>query len=123
MLLHTLYYLRPKRFLSYRHDLHPVNQSPHLRPGLKDPLSTNCQITHLLLKFSLMKLDIPRGGKISLLSFLFEVRSELKKVTFPSRPKIIRLSIIVIGASIIVAIYLGALDYFFVRLLELVLNK
>ena len=70
-----------------------------------------------------MKLDIPRGGKISLLSFLFEVRSELKKDTFPSRPKIIRLSIIVIGASIIVAIYLGALDYFFVRLLELVLNK
>lgn len=70
-----------------------------------------------------MKLDIPQGGKIPLLSFVFEVRNELKKVSFPTRKQIIRMSTIVIGASVVVSLYLGLLDYTFINLLKFVLNR
>jgi preprotein translocase subunit SecE len=56
------------------------------------------------------------------LQFLKEVRTELMKVTWPSRTEIIRLTGVVIGVSIAVGIYLGGLDFIFTRLVQLLLK-
>jgi preprotein translocase subunit SecE len=50
--------------------------------------------------------------------FLKEVRLEMKKVNWPSREETIKYTLIVIGVSLVVAIYLGGLDYIFSFLLN-----
>ncbi|MCL4398069.1 preprotein translocase subunit SecE [Patescibacteria group bacterium] len=55
--------------------------------------------------------------------FIKEVRSELAKVAWPTRPEVVRLTGVVIGVSIIVGVYLGGLDYVFTRLIELLLKQ
>ena len=50
-------------------------------------------------------------NKIS--TFLKEVRLEMKKVNWPTREETIRYTLIVIGVSFFVALYLGGLDYVF----------
>jgi preprotein translocase subunit SecE len=52
-------------------------------------------------------------------AFLKEVRLEMKKVNWPSREETIKYTLIVIGVSLAVAIYLGGLDF----LLSLLLNR
>lgn len=54
--------------------------------------------------------------------FLVEVKNELGKVTWPSRADTIRLTSIVIGISIGVGLYLGALDLVFTELLKLLIG-
>ncbi|MBI4709481.1 MAG: preprotein translocase subunit SecE [Candidatus Portnoybacteria bacterium] len=46
-------------------------------------------------------------------NFLKEVRTEMKKVTWPTRQDTIRYTLIVIGVSLGVAIFLGGLDFLF----------
>ncbi|MBU3901568.1 preprotein translocase subunit SecE [Patescibacteria group bacterium] len=46
-------------------------------------------------------------------TFLTEVRVELKKVTWPTRPEAIRYSLTVIGISLGVALFLGLADLAF----------
>jgi preprotein translocase subunit SecE len=48
-------------------------------------------------------------NKIS--QFLKEVRQEVRKVTWPTKAETIRYSIMVIVASLVVAAYLGGVDY------------
>ena len=50
--------------------------------------------------------------------FLKEVRLEMKKVNWPTRQETIKYTLIVIGVSVAVAIYLGGLDVFFTSLLN-----
>jgi preprotein translocase subunit SecE len=50
--------------------------------------------------------------------FLKEVRAELKKVTWPSRNDTIKYTLIVIGASLVVAAFLGGLDFLFTWALQ-----
>lgn len=54
--------------------------------------------------------------------FLTEVRDELKKVTYPSREEVIRLTTIVIILSVAVALFLSGLDYIFARLFNKLLS-
>ncbi len=56
------------------------------------------------------------------IKFLKEVRSELKRVTWPTRQEAIRLTSMVIAVSIVVGIYIGALDYLFTKIMELLLK-
>lgn len=56
------------------------------------------------------------------LVFLKEVRAEMAKVSWPSRQEAIRLTLIVIGLSLIVAAYIGGLDFVFTKLVELILK-
>jgi len=51
-------------------------------------------------------------------TFVSEVRTELLKITWPSRRTVIDLTIVVLGLSTIVGIYLGAADYLFTLGLE-----
>jgi len=56
------------------------------------------------------------------IKFLKEVRSELKRVTWPTRQEAVRLTSVVIFVSILVGIYIGALDYLFTKIMELLLK-
>jgi preprotein translocase subunit SecE len=51
--------------------------------------------------------------------FLKEVNEELRKVVWPTRPEVIRLTAVVILVSLIVALYLGALDLILTKVLAL----
>lgn len=48
-----------------------------------------------------------------IITFLSEVRAELKKVTWPSRQDTLRYTLMVIGISLAVALFLGAMDFLF----------
>lgn len=66
-------------------------------------------------------LSLASGAKPFL--FLKEVRTELSKVTWPSKQQAIRLTLIVIAVSIVVAIFIGALDFLFTQLMTIVLKR
>jgi len=50
-------------------------------------------------------------------NFLRETQDELKKVTWPTRQEVIRLTMVVITVSLVVGLFLGVLDFSFTRLL------
>jgi len=55
--------------------------------------------------------------------YFYEAKEELGKVAWPSRKEAIRSTLTVIGVSIGIAVYLGALDYGFNVLLEKLVIK
>lgn len=56
------------------------------------------------------------------LSFLRETQEELKKVIWPTRQEVVRLTGVVIIVSAIVGLFIGGLDFVFTKLLSLVLR-
>lgn len=54
--------------------------------------------------------------------FLKEVREELKKVVWPTRDEVVRLTGVVIIISLIVGLYLGGIDFILTKLLALVIK-
>ena len=54
--------------------------------------------------------------------FLKEVRDELRKVVWPTRNEVIRLTAVVIIVSLIVGIYLGGIDLILTKILALVIK-
>ena len=57
--------------------------------------------------------QLPQKG----IEFLKEVRLELKRTTWPTRKEAINLTLIVIGFGLVVAAFLGGLDFLFSWLL------
>lgn len=55
--------------------------------------------------------------------FLSSVRVELEKVTWPTPELTIRLTVVVILVTIIVAFFLGGIDFLLTKMLELILQK
>jgi len=53
-----------------------------------------------------------------LITFLKEVKLEIKKVNWPTRQETIKYTLIVIGISAGVAAFLGTLDFIFTALLN-----
>jgi preprotein translocase subunit SecE len=51
-------------------------------------------------------------------TFLPEVKSEMKKVTFPSRDEVVGTTVVVIITSVIFAFYLWVSDIIIIRLYE-----
>jgi len=51
-------------------------------------------------------------------AFFGEVKTELKKVNWPNRKETIKYTLIVIVVLVLVATYLGAIDFLFSRLLN-----
>ena len=51
-------------------------------------------------------------------SFLTETRSEIKKVTFPSRDEVVGTTIVVLIASVIFAVYLWVADLIILQAFE-----
>ena len=56
---------------------------------------------------------IPRGGRVGIVAFAQECWSELQKVTWPSRETIVRLTLIVVVISALIAAYIFAFDNLF----------
>lgn len=56
------------------------------------------------------------------LNFLREVRSEMERVSWPSRDQTVRLSTIVIVLTAGVAVYIGLLDSLFTKLAAILFN-
>ncbi len=54
-------------------------------------------------------------GKVK--NFIDEARQEFKRVNWPTRAETMRMTGMVIGISVAVALFLGALDFLFVSLL------
>jgi preprotein translocase subunit SecE len=52
------------------------------------------------------------------ITFLKEVRLELRRVTWPTRQETVKHTLIVIGLSLAVAAFLGGLDFLFSWLLD-----
>lgn len=57
------------------------------------------------------------------LQFFKEVRTELSKVSWPNRQTVLKLTIVVIGVSVAVGIYLGGLDVIFAKAVETLLAR
>ena len=55
-------------------------------------------------------------------TFLKETRDELKKVVWPTREEVIRLTGVVILVSLVVGIFLGGLDFVFTKGMEMVIR-
>jgi len=56
-------------------------------------------------------------------NFFKEVRAELKKVTWPTREQVIKLTIVVVVISLVFGIYIGGLDLVLTQATGLILNK
>jgi preprotein translocase subunit SecE len=54
--------------------------------------------------------------------FLKEVRQEVRKVTWPKREETFRYALMVIVASLIVAAYLGGVDYVVSKIMEMLIS-
>lgn len=57
----------------------------------------------------------------SVIVFLRQVRDELNQVIWPDKNKTVRLTTIVIVVSVLVGLYLGALDYLFTNLMGIII--
>ena len=53
-----------------------------------------------------------------IISFLKEVRTEIKKVNWPSKQETLRYTLIVVGVSVVIAAFLGGVDFIFRLILD-----
>ena len=51
-----------------------------------------------------------------------EVKTELKKVSWPSKNDTVQMTLLVISVSAIVSFYLGGVDYLFTKVMSMLLN-
>ncbi len=54
--------------------------------------------------------------------FLKEVRTELKKVVWPTQEQTLRLTAIVVGVSLVVGLYVGVLDFALTKIVGLIVR-
>lgn len=66
---------------------------------------------------------VRRGEKKISFQRVRNVITELRKVSWPSRDETVRLTLIVLVITIVVALILGAIDYGFSRLIDSVLIR
>lgn len=62
-------------------------------------------------------------SKFAPVQFLKEVRVELSKVVWPSKRETIRLTLIIIGVSLAVGIFLGGIDFVLTKIMEVILRR
>lgn len=67
------------------------------------------------------KISVPNFGR-SPLEFLQESRQELKKVKWPTKEEVVRMTTIVIIVSIFVGFFISSLDYLFTKIMQIVVK-
>jgi preprotein translocase subunit SecE len=60
--------------------------------------------------------------ELGFIRYLRGTRSELKKVTWPTRQEAQNLTYIVLGVTVAFAVFLGLLDWVFTQLFQLILS-
>jgi len=56
-----------------------------------------------------------------IVQYIKESKSEMKKVTWPTKKETVKHTMIVIGVSLGVAVFLGALDYIFSKVISAII--
>jgi len=56
------------------------------------------------------------------LKFLKEVKLELEKVVWPTKKEAVKLTAIVVGVSVAVGLFVGALDFLLTKMMEIVIR-
>jgi len=69
-----------------------------------------------------MSAQVQTAKSFFLVRYFSEVKDELGKVTWPNRQQTISKTLLVIGASVIVGIYIGVLDFVFTHLTTLIIK-
>jgi preprotein translocase subunit SecE len=64
----------------------------------------------------------PRVPNVRLGESVREIRSELRKVVWPTRDEAIRLTVVVIGVCTAIGLFLGAVDFVFAQMFQLILR-
>jgi preprotein translocase subunit SecE len=59
---------------------------------------------------------------MSIISYITEVKAESKNIKWPTKKQVVNYTVVVIVLSILLAIYVGALDALFAKLLSIILN-
>lgn len=59
---------------------------------------------------------------MSIISYITEVKAESKNIKWPTKKQVVNYTLVVIVLSLLLAIYVGALDAFFAKLLSIILN-
>jgi preprotein translocase subunit SecE len=54
--------------------------------------------------------------------YLKDTRGELRKVSWPTRKQAINLTLIVLAVTVVMAAFLGALDFVFAQLIRLIIS-
>lgn len=54
-------------------------------------------------------------------TYLQEVAREIKKISWPTREQTQNMTLLVIGVSVIVGLYIGILDYIFKQLIAVII--
>ncbi|MDO8654972.1 MAG: preprotein translocase subunit SecE [bacterium] len=57
-----------------------------------------------------------------LITFLQEVRLEARRVNWPTRKEVLQNALLVVGITLVTALFLGGVDFLFVQLLEKVIS-
>ena len=58
-----------------------------------------------------------------MVSFFQESREELKRVNWPTMKETVRMTGIVIGMSLLVALFLGLLDFLFIYIIKILIER
>ena len=69
------------------------------------------------------KLVVEKLSSIVVTRFFFEVYRELRKVVWPGREDVIRMTVIVILVSVAIGAFVGSADFVFTKLLETFLSR
>ncbi len=69
------------------------------------------------------KPNVPTLPNVPTVQFLKEVASELKKVSWPTREETIKLTAVVIAISLLVAAFIGGLDFAFLKITSLLFRR
>lgn len=55
--------------------------------------------------------------------FFTEVKSELEKVSWPTKDQVIRLTGVVVVISLVVGLFIGGLDFIFTKTVEILIKR
>ena len=66
-------------------------------------------------------LKLAKNKDMRVTSYFKEVRSEMRHVSWPSRKQTAVYTAVVVGVSLAVAVYLGALDYIFTAVIQTII--
>jgi preprotein translocase subunit SecE len=58
----------------------------------------------------------------AIVRYFKETRAEIRKVSWPTREEATNLTVIVLAVTVVMAIFLGAVDYIFAQLIRLILS-
>ncbi|HUS60492.1 MAG TPA: preprotein translocase subunit SecE [Nevskiaceae bacterium] len=56
------------------------------------------------------------------LIYLKEVKTEMQRVSWPTRQEAIRLTLIVVGVSVVVAALIGGFDFLFTKMMAVIIK-